>query len=50
MYGDSPYNMDKEILYGEINDFLEEHPISELLEVVSDSIKHKEWIDEGVLR
>lgn len=41
MYGDSEYNTNKNNLYDEIKEFLEEHPISELLQIVSDVIKHE---------
>ena len=42
MYGDDHYGMSKEYLFNEIEEFLEEHPISELLEVVADAIRDKE--------
>ncbi len=39
MYGDSDYNRNKNDLYDEIKEFLEEHPISELMQIVSDVIR-----------
>jgi hypothetical protein len=39
MYGDSEYNRNKNDLYDEIKEFLEEHPISELMKIVSDVIE-----------
>ena len=39
MYGDSEYNSNKNDLYDEIKEFLEEHPISELMQIVSDVIR-----------
>lgn len=41
MYGDSEYNTSKNNLYDEIKEFLEEHPVSELMEIVSDVIKYE---------
>ncbi len=41
MYGDSEYNNDKKELYDEIKEFLEEHPISEQMKIVSDVIKYE---------
>ncbi len=49
MYGESHYNEEKNYLYDDIKDFLERHPISELLQIVSDTIKYEkeeeEWVD-----
>ena len=42
MYGDNNYCMSKEYLFNDIEEFLEEHPISELLEVIADAIRNKE--------
>lgn len=39
MYGDSEYNTNKNNLYDEIKWFLEEHPVSELMQIVSDVIR-----------
>ena len=41
MYGDDTYNNQKNYLYDEIKDFLEEHPISELLQIISDVISYE---------
>lgn len=41
MYGDSEYNTNKNNLYDEIKEFLEEHPVSELMQIVSDVIKYE---------
>ncbi|MBR3645636.1 MAG: hypothetical protein IKN54_04395 [Lachnospiraceae bacterium] len=41
MYGDeSPYNDEKNDLYNEIEQFLENHPLSELLKIITDVIKY----------
>ena len=42
MYGESSYNREKEDIYNEIKCFLDDHPISELLNVIADVIA-----DEG---
>ena len=39
MYGDSEYNMDKEDIYYRMKEFLESHPLHELLEVLADAVK-----------
>ena len=39
MYGDSDYNNHKNNLYDEIKWFLEDHPISELMQIVTDVIR-----------
>ena len=41
MYGDSEYNNNKNDLYDVIKAFLEEHPVSELMQIVSDVIKYE---------
>lgn len=41
MYGESDYNEAKNYLYDDIKEFLEKHPISELLEIVSDVIRYE---------
>lgn len=41
MYGESDYNRNKNDLYDEIKLFLEEHPVSELLEIVADVVKYE---------
>lgn len=38
MYGESDYNRGKNDLYDSIKYFLEDHPISELLQIVADVI------------
>ena len=42
MYGESPYNEQKNHIYDEMGYFLEEHPISELLKIVADVVEDKE--------
>lgn len=42
MYGDDDYHYNMECLYDEIKEFLEEHPISELLKIVTDVIESEE--------
>jgi len=39
MYGDSSYSNEKNNIYDEIKWFLENHPISELLQIVADVVK-----------
>lgn len=41
MYGDDSNGNSKNYLYDEIKRFLEEHTISELLEIVSDVIRNE---------
>lgn len=41
MYGDSEYNNTMNNLYDEIKYFLEDHPVSELLQIVADAIKYE---------
>lgn len=43
MYGDSEYITNKNYLYDYIKEFLEEHPISELMQIVSDAKKSKRY-------
>lgn len=43
IYGESPYNEEKNRLLEEIQDFLKEHPISELMKIISDALA----INEG---
>lgn len=45
-YGDSPYNMSKEALLNEIESFLEEHPVSELISIVADAVEITEERNE----
>ena len=40
MYGDS--NEDKNYLFEEIKDFLDDHKVSELIKIVEDAIRYKE--------
>ena len=47
MYGDSPYNQDKNNIYDEIEDFIETHPISELIQIVADVIRRHEEETDG---
>lgn len=39
MYGDSEYNSEKNDLYDEIKWFLEEHSVSELLQIIADVVE-----------
>lgn len=39
MYGDDRYGSQKNDIYDEIKEFLEEHPVSELLQIVADVVK-----------
>ena len=41
MYGSDANGNNKNNLYNEIRDFLEEHPISELMEIVADVIAYE---------
>lgn len=41
MYGDSSYNNEKNNLYDELKYFLEEHPISEMLQIVADVVERE---------
>lgn len=43
MYGDSNYEMNN--LYDELKNFLEEHPISELLQIVIDVVRYEKEDD-----
>lgn len=38
MYGESDYNREKNDIYDEIEEFLQDHPISELLQIIADVI------------
>lgn len=42
MYGDSIYSSQKNDIYDEMKQFLEGHPVSELLEIVADAVESKE--------
>lgn len=42
MYGESEYNRDKNNIYDEIRSFLEDHPMSELLQIVADVVEEAE--------
>ena len=42
MYGESPYNEEKNDFLSEIEMFLENHPLSELLQIVADAVERKE--------
>ena len=41
MYGESDYNSEKNNIYDEIAEFLQDHPISELLQIIADVIYYK---------
>ena len=41
MYGDDRYCSQKNDIYDEIKEFLEEHPVSELLRIVADVVEYE---------
>lgn len=41
MYGDSSYNNEKNNLYDELKYFLEDHPVSEMLQIVADVVEYE---------
>lgn len=41
MYGDSDYTREKNNIYDEMKWFLENHPISELLQIVADVVERE---------
>ena len=41
MYGDSDYAKEKNNIYDEMKWFLENHPISELLQIVADVVEYE---------
>jgi len=41
MYGDGSYNTQMNNLYDEMRWFLEDHPVSELIQIVADAVKDK---------
>lgn len=41
MYGDSSYNNEKNNLYDELKYFLEDHPVSEMLQIVTDVVRYE---------
>lgn len=41
MYGDNEYNQEKNDIFDEMEHFLETHPVSELLHIVSDVVEEK---------
>ena len=43
MYGDDGYHSQMNDIYDEMERFLEEHPVSELLKIVSDVVESKEY-------
>ncbi len=42
MYGESEYNRDKNNIYDAIRWFLEDHPMSELLQIIADVVEEVE--------
>ena len=42
MYGESPYNEEKNNIFQEIEIFLMDHPVSELLQIIADAVERKE--------
>ena len=41
MYGDSNYANEKNNLYNEMKWFLEDHPVSELIQIVADVVENE---------
>ena len=41
MYGDDRYGSQKNDIYDEIKQFLEDHPVSELLRIVADIVEYE---------
>ena len=41
MYGDSNYSNEKNDIYDEMKWFLENHPVSELLQIVADVVENE---------
>ena len=41
MYGESEYNSQKNNIYDELKWFLEEHPVSELLQIIADVVERE---------
>ena len=46
VYGEGKYNSQKNNIYDEIKWFLEDHPVSELLQIIADVVEMKEWESE----
>ena len=46
MYGDSSYNSQKNDLYDELKWFLEDHPVSELIQIVADVVRDETESEE----
>ena len=44
MYGDDSYNQQKNDLLFVIEEFLQEHPVSELLQIVADAVEREEML------
>lgn len=42
MYGESPYSEEKNDMYSYIKQFLETHPISELIHIIADVVESEE--------
>ena len=47
MYGDSSYNNEKNNLYDELKYFLEDHPVSEMLQIVTDVVRYEAESEES---
>ena len=41
MYGEGEYCSQKNYIYDEIREFLEEHPVSELLQIIADAVERE---------
>lgn len=50
MYGDSSYNRQKNNLYDELKWFLEDHPASELIQIVADVIRNETESEETCVK
>lgn len=42
IYGESPYSEEKNDMYSYIKQFLETHPISELIYIIADAVESEE--------
>ena len=46
MYGDDEHGCQMNDLYDELNRFLEDNPVSELLQIVTDVVERKEFLSK----
>lgn len=40
-YGDSPYNREKEYIFSEMEQFIRDHSLAELLKILSDIVEEQ---------